>query len=104
MKIDLHLWALEKIVIAAGGKWVGVQVALLPEEHNLVLFNSEKTGSTLALLDNEFFTVQAVQNKIRLSDREFANAPVPIPRGSLNDIVQELEGIAAALKIYMENK
>jgi hypothetical protein len=104
MKIDLHLCALKKIVIAAGGKWVGIQPSMTDDEHTLVLFNSEKTGSTLALPDNEFFTVQAVQDKIRLSDREFANAPVHIPRGSLNDIVQELEGIAAALKIYMENK
>lgn len=107
MKSEMHLWSLEKIVLAAGGKWVGVQrapVSSVLDQPDLVLFNSERTGSTLALPDDEFFTVAAVREKIYLSDKTFEDTPVRIPRGSLQDMIEELEGIARALKVYMENK
>lgn len=51
-----------------GGVWVGIQEH---ERHTpLVLFNSRKTGSTLALKTTEI-TPELVRNKIRESDKKF---------------------------------
>lgn len=62
---------LKFIVGSAGGQWVGVQEGLGFGGPDLVLFNSKRTKSTLALPDDEFFTVAAVQERIRLSDETF---------------------------------
>jgi len=48
-----------------GGIWNGIQ------EPNLVLFNSPKTGTTLALKTTEI-TPELVRSKIQRSDAQFA--------------------------------
>jgi hypothetical protein len=65
-----HIQRLKSIVEHAGAIWVGVQEGdgLYTD---LVLFNSPQTGSTLALKDNEFFTIQAVQEKLAASNLTF---------------------------------
>lgn len=62
---------LKLVVAAAGGQWGGLQEGLGFGGPDLVLFNSKRTKSTLALPDDEFFTVAAVQERIRLSDETF---------------------------------
>lgn len=62
-------------MVAGGGIWVGVQDTV-PPLYPLVLFNSELSGSTLALPDDEFFTVQAVHEKIKASDSLFTHKNV----------------------------
>ena len=58
---------LKAIVTLGGGEWLGIQEGegLYTD---LILFHSPQTGSTLALKDDEFFTVDAVQNHIKQSD------------------------------------
>ena len=67
-----RLGVLKELVAHAGGNWVGIQEF---EEggQSLVLFNSPTTHSTLALPDDEFFTLQAVRDKIAASDKLFGN-------------------------------
>jgi hypothetical protein len=48
-----------------GGVWKGIQ------EPNLALFNSPKTGTTLALKTSEI-TPELVRSKIQRSDAQFA--------------------------------
>ena len=61
---------LKAIVTLGGGEWLGIQEGegLYTD---LILFHSPQTGSTLALRDDEFFTVEAVQNKIQTADKMF---------------------------------
>jgi hypothetical protein len=61
---------LQQIVEWADGIWVGVQEGD-GMYTDLVLFNSRQTSSTLALPANEFFTVQAVKEKIAASNKLF---------------------------------
>jgi hypothetical protein len=65
-----HIQRLKDIVEHAGAIWVGVQEGD-GVYTDLVLFNSKQTGSTLALKDNEFFTINAVEQKIRDSNLTF---------------------------------
>ena len=57
-------------VEAGGGIWVGIQETG-GHLHDLVLFNSPTTGSTLALKTTEI-TPELVKTKIADSDRTFA--------------------------------
>jgi len=66
-----HLYEIEvrrasKLAVEQGGGiWKGIQ------EPNLVLFNSPKTGTTLALKTTEV-TPELVRSKIQRSDAQFA--------------------------------
>ena len=62
---------LKQIVEEGGGIWVGVQDC--SSFIDLALFNSPKTGSTLALRVNDV-TVKNVSEKIRKSDEVFAGS------------------------------
>jgi hypothetical protein len=51
------------VVKAGGGIWVGIQ-EYEGETYDLVLFNSPKTGSTLALKTNSGVTAHSVRERI----------------------------------------
>ena len=68
--VKLHVEKLKRIVIGGGGIWVGIQETI-PPLHDLVMFNSEYSRSTLCLPDDEFFTVNAVHEHILKSDATF---------------------------------
>lgn len=61
---------LKDIVEHAGAIWVGIQEGD-GMYTDFVLFNSKQTNITLALKDNEFFTVNAVQQKVAESNLTF---------------------------------
>ena len=57
---------IRQIVEHGGGKFVGVQMPLYEDESEMVLFESPD-GNLLALVLNEFFTVNSVNRKIEES-------------------------------------
>ena len=65
-----HIAILKKLVEHGGGIWVGIQEAF-PEDPvpAYILFQAPLSGKLLMLPDDEFFTVQAVQAKIHLADK-----------------------------------
>jgi hypothetical protein len=69
-----------------GGQWVGVQAGL-PERGipDHALFDSPKTGSTLALPMDKNLTADVVKAHIEKSDAEFG------PVRSIEDYIEELE-------------
>jgi hypothetical protein len=69
-----HIEHLKRVVIGGGGIWCGVQETIPGAGHDLVLFNSELSKTTLALADDEFFTVNSVHDKILQSDSTFKKA------------------------------
>jgi hypothetical protein len=61
-----------KEVIAGGGQWVGVQECP-GRDYDLILFNSPKTGSTLAL-PTTACTAHKVWDHIHESNKKFSKA------------------------------
>jgi hypothetical protein len=57
-----------RAVEAAGGEYVGIQEC--EGRESLILFNSPKTGSTLAVKESNFTSV-AVQNRIEQHEAEW---------------------------------
>lgn len=84
---DTHL---HQIVEAAGGTWCGVQESIFPELP-MLLFNSPKTGSTLAVRfdPTDFDTTQlmvAVREKLAESDRKFEDRTIPVKASVLQEL------------------
>lgn len=65
-KPDLNAYY-RRAVEVAGGQYVGIQEG---GTFNLVLFNSPKTGSTLAVKEKDF-TAVAVQNRLEQHEQEW---------------------------------
>lgn len=63
-----HIEACKQIVEHGGGFWVGLQEDLY-DDTVYVLFQAPLSGKLLMLLDNEFLTTQAVQEKVHAADK-----------------------------------
>ena len=68
MTYTYEVAAAKQIVQNGGGLWLGLQEGI---DCNLVLFQSPKTQTTLSLYYDDTFNSEAVQNKIRNSDKTF---------------------------------
>jgi hypothetical protein len=95
---------LQNIVLAADGEWVGLQESLSNDMVPLVLFNSAKTGSTLALPADENFTVATVREHIRISDEQFEKSYVRVPRWKLRSLLAMLTELQIEIKGYLGDK
>lgn len=79
--------ALRDVVDSAGADWCGVQDTIDPEK-SLLLFNSRKTGSTLAVSFNplNFYSVNlyhTVIARLTESDAEFASRKISVKLSTL---------------------
>lgn len=67
-----HIEACKQIVEHGGALWIGLQEALSDDiAKAYVLFEAPLSGKLLMLPDNEFFTTQAVHEKVHAADRNF---------------------------------
>ena len=65
MNLELELQHARTIVEQAGGIWIGVQDALFLANFPIVCFRSPDNFHMLSLPFDEFFTVNAVQEKLK---------------------------------------
>jgi hypothetical protein len=100
---EQHLLNLQRIVVSGGGCFIGVQETL-PPDSPLVLFNSEATNSTYALADDEFFTINAVQDRIKIGDAAFNRQRVAVPRFILKELHECITKAEAHLSEYLNTK
>jgi len=100
---DEQIRGLKMKVLAAGARWVGIQPSLAADLPDLVLFQSEKTSTTLAVPVDDC-TISAVQERILASNGEFENARILVPRKMLLNIMQTLRTSADAIEDFTRKK
>lgn len=67
-----HIERLKQLVEHGGGQWVGFQEAEPEDEVKAyVLFQAPLSQKLLMLPDDEFFTTNAVQEKVHLADKDY---------------------------------
>lgn len=70
-----HIERLKQLVEHGGGRWVSFQEAE-PEDavKAYILFQAPLSQKLLMLPDDEFFTTNAVQEKVHLADKDYMEA------------------------------
>ena len=90
---------LKDIVLGAGAEWCGIQEAMSPELP-MVLFNSPKTGSTLAVRFNPDSVdsaqlAAAIRAKIEASDAMFIERSISVKVATLQKLQTAISNLAA---------